>query len=396
MFSANRIKLLVYLTAFVWLTFHASQSWSQGRGLQDIRKGAAAVGKQKPMPVSPQGKIEAIKIGLVKIGAATGDSWLVQIPRSAEIHVLGSAKPSFLRPGQYARFKVKIDKRGMAQEKVAQMTIFTPTKSSVLGLFPESGFSGGPDAAMESETATTKKKKGRSKGKKQPLQASTYEVNGQLGGVKRNGQWMINTPHGNITFELAEDIAISVDLANYSFAKLGDSISCSGLQNGERTATASSVEIELTEPLAGVEKKGKLSRRSKSSKSRKSKSDGDESEQDADNDGNDKEKADTEKNDAEQDEKLAKLLEPKGKYATGESLDLTIKGEKITFGASTQGPSLTLQKRFGRPKKTYAKGTVTAADGAAGTPSQWKVWIWGSVKVAIDKSGKARFYSYEK
>ena len=413
----NFIKLLVCLLTFACLILDASyasaQHKTQGRDRQNVQRGAAGAGQQKPEPVSPSGKIEAIKVGLVKIATASDEFWLVKIPRSAEIHVVGAAKPDFLRSGLFVRFKVKIDKRGTALEKVAKLTIFTPTESSVLGLFPESGFSGGPDAAVEAEAETTKKKKAGGKTKKQPLQEAVYEINGQLGGVKRNGQWMLNTPHGNITFELAEEVDIAVDMADYSYAKPGDAISCRGMQVGERAATANSVEIELAEPLGGIEKKGKVSRRSKSSKSSDSKSDGDESEEDADKDGNDEEKTDakkatakkpvakkvikddTEEYDPEQAEKLAELLEPKGKFATGESLELTVKGDTLTFGPSTQGPSLTLQKRFGKPKITYARGAVTAADGAAGSPSQWKIYIWGPVKVAIDKNGKARFYSYQ-
>ncbi len=160
------------------------------------------------------------------------------------------------------------------------------------------------------------KKKGRSKGKNPKLQAVVYEINGQIGGVKRNGQWMVTTPHGNVTFELAEEVAISVNLADYSYAKPGDTSSCAGLQNGERTAT-------------------------------------------------------------------------------GESLEVSIKGRSVTFGPSTQGPAITLQNRFGRPQKSSAKGTVTAADGTVGSPGRWQIWTWGPVKVAVDNRRKTRFFSYQ-
>ncbi|MEA1950636.1 MAG: hypothetical protein U9N87_04585 [Planctomycetota bacterium] len=412
MLNANRIKPLAYIIAMIWLTMNAAELSAKG-GLQDRRKNQTQRGREgaeqnKPLPVSPKGKIKAIKAGLVKIGTEDDGFWLVKIPRGAEVRVLGTAELGFLRPGQFVRLKAKIDTRGMAQEKVAKLTIFTMSETSVLGFFPESGFSGGPDAAMEAEagtsmkkTRTSKKKSVRSKSKKQKLRAAVYEVNGQVAGVKRNGQWTVGTPQGNLTFELAEDVEIAIDMADYSYAKPGDSISCAAFQNGEHMATARTVRIELAQPLAGMEKKGKMSRRSKTSKKRTSKADGDEDESErgesksADSKRGKSKFGDKDKPSAEVTDKLAKLLVPKGEHDSGESLELKIKGKSVTFGPSTQGPAATLQKRFGRAKKGYARGAVTAADGTVGPAVQWKIWSWGPVKVAVDKRGKARFFIVE-
>ncbi|MBN2296251.1 MAG: hypothetical protein JXM70_27725 [Pirellulales bacterium] len=399
MLNANRIKQLVYILVVVCIGLNTSDlpaqrgrqdRGQQGRGTKQTQRRDAAPQNKLP-PVNLKGKIEAIKFGMVKIGTDDGNSWLVSIPRNAEIRVLGTAETSFLQPGQFVRFKAKIDAQGTAQEKVAKLAIFTRTQTSVLGFFPESGFSGGPDAAMEAEaeadTKSHKKKKERTKNKKPQLQAAVYEVNGQLMPAKRSGQWSVNTPQGSISFELAEDAELSVEIADYRYAKPGDEISCSAFQKGERMASARSVEIQLSEPLAGMEKKGKITRRSKSQKKQKS-----EETKSANGESKfgDKDKQSTEKT-----EELAQLLKPKGKFDTGESLELTIKGKSVTLGASTQGPAATLQKRFGRAKKSMAKGTITTADGAKGETVHWKIWSWGPVKVAVDKQGTARFYAVD-
>ena len=352
------------LAAAVWLGVFVSeapaQAGARGRGNQNQQRGAMPA-QQQPTVVNLKGKIEAIKAGMVKIGTTAGESWMVKIPRAAEIHVLGAAKPDFLCPGQFVSFKVKLDQRGMAQEKLTELKIFTPSKSSVLGLFPESGFSGGPDAAKEAEAEakTKKKRKTRGKSKAATLKTAVYEVNGRIAGVKRNGQWLVKTPHGDVTFELAEDVAISFDLAEYSHARPGDAISCTGLQNGQGMATADSMQIELAQPLPYTTGKKQKTPRSRSAKGRKSKS----------------ANAADKNISAEQAEKLASLLKPKGDNATGETLELTIKGQKVTFNPSIQGPAVTLQKRFGRPKKSYAKGTLVTVDGAAKSPEKWQIWI---------------------
>ena len=226
--------------------------------------------QNKPVTASPKGKIEAIKAGMVKIGTDSGESWLVRIPKTAELHVLGTAKPEFLRPGLYVRFKATIDQRGVAQEKIAELKIFTPDKTTVLGVFEEGEVSNDADAPIKAEPE--KRNKSRAKKKTPQMQTLFCEVNGQLAGLKRNGQWTVRTPRGEITFALDENAAISLDITNYSYARPGDTISCTGLQNARNMATARLVKIELAKPLPyGTDKKHKT-RRQKPTKAAKPKS----------------------------------------------------------------------------------------------------------------------------
>lgn len=378
-------KIIIISTLAVCLDLFVSQTFAQVMGRQQMPQNgqAFAPGRQnQPEPISLRGKIAAIRMGMAKITTESGESWLVKIPNSAKIRVLGSAKLDFLRPGMFVLFKANLDQRGKVQDKVAELKIFTPTQTSNLGLFPESGFSGGPDAAMEAaadaeaQKKTKAKRDVKAKDKTANMPATAYEVSGQIASFnKRSGEWLVKTPHGDVNFELDEGATVSLDLADYSLASPGDSISCQAAQNAQFMATADSLEIELARPLP-YDDEAKSSR-SELAKGREAKS---------------KFASDKAATNKEQAEKLAALLAPKGSQAGSETLELTLRGKKISLQPCMQGPAATLQKRFGQPKKTYATGSVTKPDGKAASPERWQIWTWGDVKVAVDRRGKTRFY----
>ena len=316
----------------------------------------AQVQPQTPQVASPQGTIEAVKPGMVKIATTGGDSWMVRIPPTAEIMVTGTAKPDFLKTGLCIEFLAEVNRRGKAQNKIEKLGIFTPSDLKFLGAFPEAGFAGQQGAVGQDAKNTAGA-------------VSRYKVCGRITGMKK-GKFTVNYGTGTVEIELADEVIIDLAVADYRFAKPGDKISCTGIQVGEKMLQATRVNIEMAEPLSAAVKRSRHPKPPRKPDSAESSG---------------------EKTNVS--EKLASLLTPKEDAQAGETF--RIEGDPTEFKLSVRGPALTLQKRFGRPKRTSAKGLWKSDDDAEEKPVRWQLWTWGSVKVVVDKSKKARFFAVE-
>jgi hypothetical protein len=174
---------------------------------------------------------------------------MVWIDPKANIHVNGTAKADFVRPGLFVKFTAEVDKRGKAQDKVEELTIFTPSQQDIPGFWPEGT---GPAAPEEGDgvgdfrpVIPPQMSTGRY------LTPGKYAVAGRIT-ADRKGKFTLTTARRIFQFELAEEPKIEVDFADYSVAQQGDQISVKkGKMFAGRMgmAQASELAIKLSEPL---------------------------------------------------------------------------------------------------------------------------------------------------
>ena len=337
--------------------------WTAWAGLP-----AAAQVNRAPLMASPQGTIEEIAPGMVRIATTGGEFWIVRIPRGAEVLVTGSTHADFLAPGLCIKFTADVTvrrKTAKAENKIEKLTVITPSEQELLGAFPVGGFDDnqGPDAA---NAEGGKKKSGEA-------QVSRFEIRGRITGMK-NGRLSVAFGTGSIEIELADNPEIDLSVADYRLAKKGDKISCQGVQVGEKIVQAKKVDIELAEPLGGEQKMTRHARAPRK---------GDRAE-------SPKEQEDTPAEGKDVSEELLRLLTPKPDAPKVEE-SFRIEGDPTEFRPSVRGPALTLQRRFGKPGRETVKG-ILVVEGKE-RPVRWQVWTWGSVKVVVDSSKKARFFA---
>jgi hypothetical protein len=230
-------------------------------------------------PADIKGTVEGVMRGRIGLIDGTKQPWIVAVPNNAKVHVTGTAKADFLRPGLFVEFKGEIDNRGTVKEKVAELTIVTPTQDKPIGIFPDDskasdakpgkdkadkggfgagagGPAGGPGGGKASGKAGAK-----AGGRRGGLGGGTPDsgacrVVGCVTNYKDN-KLGINAGRGIVQIELADEPAIKVESADYTLACKGDKISIKGemLRGSAGLAQAKEVKIELAEPLSGVKKK---------------------------------------------------------------------------------------------------------------------------------------------
>jgi len=206
-------------------------------------------------PFAADGVIQAIAQGRIQILTNSNQNWLIFLDEKTVMHVTGTAEADFLRPGLFVRFSTALDKRGNAQGQVGQLTIFTPSRQQFPGVWPEGGMGGNPQNPAEG--GGFGRGFGDAGGGLGAASASVYTVAGQIQGIRKN-RMTVNYGRGLVQVELAENVAIKVDFADYSVAKKGDRIS---VKKGKMIpgrmgfARASELTIELSDPLTFGTKK---------------------------------------------------------------------------------------------------------------------------------------------
>ena len=194
------------------------------------------------MPEGPRVDVAGTIEGLVQGGGIVvmGTNrlvWRLQITPETNVHVNGKAAKAFLRSGQFVSFRATVDRRrGTVEEKVARMTIFTPTHQTELGLAidPAQG-AGGPEAGD------------------QPL--LSLMIRGRVTGIK-DGHLVVNVPNRFfkpvMEVPIAEDLDLSIDLLGTNFVSLasqGDGIQASGQLVGPQAMRVQNATVTLTKVL---------------------------------------------------------------------------------------------------------------------------------------------------
>jgi len=229
---------------------------------QGVRPGrnvlAAKVAKPELEAFTAEGTIQAVTRGRIQMATDSPDaakSWTVMVDPKAVVHVTGTAEPDFLRAGLSVRFTAELDKGGVAKEKVQQLTIFTPSPENPPGVRPEGESPAGDKPAEGGRRRGSGADNGPAAGK--ALASGVYTVAGRITSF-RKGRLTVNAGRSTVRADVADDVKIDVDFADYSVAKPGDKISVTkGTTFAGRPGLAQAREltIQLSEPLALAKKK---------------------------------------------------------------------------------------------------------------------------------------------
>jgi len=233
------------------------------RPRRDVRAGKGV--KPKLEPFAAEGTIRAVIPGRMKMPGRiqmltdSTQNWLVLVDPKTIVRVVGTAEADFLRAGMFIRFTAEVDNRGMAKEKLKQLTIFTPSQQSFPGIWPE-----GQDPAGD-KPAEGKRRfgtgiggvppNGRAAGKAPT--SGVYSIAGQIARCRKD-RLTVNAVRAAVRVQLAKDPKIDVDFADYSVAKPGDRISVTkGKMFAGRIGLAQAQEltIKLSKPLSLAKKK---------------------------------------------------------------------------------------------------------------------------------------------
>lgn len=163
--------------------------------------------------------------------------WRLQIAPETNVHVNGKAAKAFLRSGQFVSFRATVDRRrGTVEEKVARMTIFTPSQQTELGLALDPAEGAGGQEAGD-----------------QPL--VSLMIRGRVTGIK-DGHLVVNVPNRFfkpvMEVPIAEDLDLSIDLLGANFVSLasqGDGIQASGQLVGPQAMRVQNATVTLTKVL---------------------------------------------------------------------------------------------------------------------------------------------------
>ena len=218
-------------------------------------------------PVDMQGRIQNAAKGIVMVTTNNNQLWRVGLVPLTKIHVTGKATADSLRTGLIVEFVAEIDDSGAIQGKVDALTITSLTREKQLGLFPPGdakaddvvdGF--GPNAKKDQDSGDTGVKHGkrpaRATGKATPRTqpAGKYRIVGQLT-VARGGALSVQTRRGAplLTFELADQAKIDIDMADFTLVGRGNEVSVKGYVVPGRSGMmqAAEIRVRLPEPQAG-------------------------------------------------------------------------------------------------------------------------------------------------
>jgi len=158
------------------------------------------------------------------------------------LSVKGTAEPSAIKQGMGIRFVGKMDEKGVVADKVTELYLVThegPLSECAIG--EDTEFAG---------TIVSNDSKGN-------IKATINGVKKEVKGEKE----LITKRVKLVTFQVADDAKISVDLKDISLARANDTVTVVGKQVKNNNVDnpfhiiAEVLTIELTEPLSGLKRK---------------------------------------------------------------------------------------------------------------------------------------------
>ncbi|MBI1248369.1 hypothetical protein GC197_11100 [bacterium] len=165
---------------------------------------------EKPKKLDLVGRLTAAQAPLIKVKPEkANEEWVIRVEsKPDEISVKGEAERGWVKPGMFVTFDATLDKKGMGQEPIGEVSVFAPGPTIQLGVTEAAaaGFS-----AEGEESAA-------------PAESAKYNVVGRLSGVSKDGKWSVTAGRAKVTVEVAEDAKISVDLPDPRLIRIGDTV----------------------------------------------------------------------------------------------------------------------------------------------------------------------------
>ncbi|MFW5692870.1 MAG: hypothetical protein ACOCWL_01505, partial [Thermoguttaceae bacterium] len=204
------------------------------------------------------GTVEAVIPGGMTVATPAGETWMVQVPRSAKVEVTGSAHADMLKPGQLVRLTVLVDRNWRPQGKANQITLIDggDRPGQRLGVYlpgqfePPAPADRKGDAPMPMQLPAPTIPEG--------AEEFLVELRGRIDRY-RGGFLTVEVPtqlfRGAVRMEVDEPPTIAVEVANFALAKPGDRVSAKGPEIGNRMVQAKELSIELSKPLGEAQKR---------------------------------------------------------------------------------------------------------------------------------------------
>lgn len=183
---------------------------------------------QEMPPIDLTGTVHGVAPDALQVLNTANEPYLVGWnPETVKLTITGTAEVAYLRPGVWVRFNAEVDRKGLIEQPVAELTIFTPNDIARPGLFLDSGPGEEPDPNAA---------------------ALPYLVSGRLGAIKR-GTYQANCAGKTVKFTLAENIVVNVDVLDLSVVSQGDQITVHGVLVQPGAVLADKITITLANPL---------------------------------------------------------------------------------------------------------------------------------------------------
>lgn len=209
------------------------------------------------------GYIENLAGDKILVKTASEQLWLLQVTRETQIQVTGTAaSPEILKPGMSIGFSAVVDKNGVGQQPVEQLTIFTPTREQGYGAVAAAAM-GGVDGMAGLNSGP------QNFGDKPKEEFKTYTIAGKLTSYK-NDKAIVNFGRGRVTVEISPTCAVAINVSDPSIVKKGDSIEAVGkmpagqtqviLQTGRGMGRADKIEVQMAKPLEPPKKRSTIYR----------------------------------------------------------------------------------------------------------------------------------------
>lgn len=209
--------------------------------------------QKKPEKKEISGKLADARGKYIKLTPEKGgEDWVILVDsKPNEITIRGEAEKGWVRQGMLVTFDATVDKKGVGQEAVSEISVFPPGPSIVMGVtqadaLPTLGDDGGSSSTEETATVT---------------------VVGRLTSIARDGRWNVTAGRAKVLVEVAEDAKIKVELHEPSLIQIGDKVKGTVWYTSEKDATMKGeVEIEAAKPFTAPEDPKEARRKSRQQK----------------------------------------------------------------------------------------------------------------------------------
>lgn len=185
--------------------------------------------------VMANGVVKGVRPGLLAIVTEEGEQWLVKTPeRPQSISFVASAERGWLRPGMLVRFKNSFDAKGKPVALVRQLEVISLRPDTQVGVTADAKLGGGVSFAGEEPAK-----------KQSAPETMSCTVVGTLRGFK-DGSILVAAGGMAVQSQLDDKATISVDVADYSLAREGDTVRVSGWRYPGRRDQVFSNQLTIT------------------------------------------------------------------------------------------------------------------------------------------------------
>ena len=212
---------------------------ASGAAAEEPRNPEAEPQEPKVKQLDIRGRIWRVNPRYVEVLTDDNQPWRVAVSKDASVSVTGMAGGEALQTGVAIRFEAILDSRGMIEEPVRRITVFSPRAffQPLLELAQQEPTEeiNGDDETSEVDSnnddpdkppeVSRRRRRGRS-ATKVDKPGERYHISGILKSVsRRRGRFTVDVGEaGSIRGRVAEDAVVEADFTSLRFARRGDRV----------------------------------------------------------------------------------------------------------------------------------------------------------------------------